>query len=669
MSTDETTVVTIDDIKQSTALLRRFLTISTPSNASDSQHDHRQACPPVPWSQLWKLLNVFDRVIAEAQDGVVEKARAALLALQHQQPATDIKAKLEYIVANEAAERERCFALSVYWRRAVRTLYRQVHPSSLAQRQAVWRQLREKPADTQAALAAVTQYITSPEGSSTNSTTDSCHLRPRTASEAKLIIDTSQVCHQRLDIIDKWLVKHPAVSQYLRDPKGKGKAREAPEAVSAIESGAARAQTVLLAQRLKQCIHELDPPQRLADLALATKDWLDAFESRLSCLKAVSPSPIVAATRLVSPSATDNDVLNQPAPRKRRRLSNDAYDETGSVGKPKSPVREAALPVKAIVKDFQDTQSSSQSQSQSQKSWQETPPSPESLPSPPPAAQTRRAVLSSAPTPSQPLTQCLQPDAAVETQDEREASSLELPPLLSSVLTQPVQEDDSQETEASAAIITYTAQSASTSTSESSADITRIQQAKTPSISVHPGRPATDEDAPLYSADTDGPLSQPSLLKALSPGAEARLAEAAAAAQQLLTGMEYDPWDDIQWEVPADTAINVSTMGQDAARSPSPASTSESASSPHPFEQPDVLELDLSSVVERSHVYPSSDTNSDSESTAPLPIAPDMRYNVSLTSISSIDRGLRTASSSSSVGSERRLDQRVRDFLNAAVVD
>ena len=514
----------------------------------------------------------------------------------------------------------------------------------------------------------MTQYLTSSEGSSTNSTPNSCHLRPRTASEAKLISDTSQVCRQRLDIVEKWLSKHPAVSQHLRDPKGKGKAREAPEAVSAIVSDAAHAQTVLLAQRLKQCIYELDPPQRLADLALATKHWLDAFESRLSCLEAESRSPIVASTRLVSPSATDNDVLNQPAPRKRRRLSNDDYDGTGIVGKPKSPVREAALPVKAIVKDFQDTQSSSQSQSQSQKSWQETPPSPESLPSPPPAAQTRRAVLSSAPTPSQPLTQCLQPDAAVETQDEREASSLELPPLLSSIPTQPVQEDDSQETEASAAIITYPAQSASTSTSESS-DLTRTQQAKTPSISGHPGLSLTDEDAPLYSADTDAPPPQLSLLEALSPGAEARLAEAAAAAQQLLTGLEYDPWGDIQWEVPADLDTDMSTLEQDGAQSPSPASTPESASSPPPFEHADVPKLDLASVVERTYAYPSSDTDSESESTAPLPIAPDMRYNVSLTSISSLHRGLRTASSSSSVGSERRLDQRVRDFLNAAVVD
>ena len=129
MSTDETTVVNIDDIKQSTALLRRFLTVSTPSNASDGQHDHRQACPPVPWSQLWKLLNVFDRVVAEAQDGLIQKARDALPALDNQQPATDINAKLEYIVANEAAERERCFALSVFWRRAVRITCCEVCPS------------------------------------------------------------------------------------------------------------------------------------------------------------------------------------------------------------------------------------------------------------------------------------------------------------------------------------------------------------------------------------------------------------------------------------------------------------------------------------------------------------------------------------------------------------
>lgn len=96
-------------------------------------------------------------------------------------------------------------------------------------------------------------------------------------------------CRDRLRNISLWLQSYPAAAELLRDPRGKGKGKASDKSntkqpPSRMTDEAAK----VYADHLLRCIRGLEPEGRLQDLATATGDWLTAFENRIDAMIALT---------------------------------------------------------------------------------------------------------------------------------------------------------------------------------------------------------------------------------------------------------------------------------------------------------------------------------------------------------------------------------------------
>lgn len=227
---------------------------------------------------------------------------------------------------------------------------------------------------------------------------ETCRPRCIIQAEQTILLDIASKQRNRIRELAQWLTDHPDAATLLRDTKGKGKgkAREGND------------NDIVLKQKahFERCLEEVEPRQRLKELIASTNDWINCFKSRLDAIRSAKTTlhELEQRQRHVS------SALEQDTSQKKRTNGSATAQVTVPYPKRRKTVDRGTSPIQEVVDQsiyleqsqnygrstagiavHTDTAPFPNQATDAEAALQEdeSPPSPQSLPSPPPHAQAR----------------------------------------------------------------------------------------------------------------------------------------------------------------------------------------------------------------------------------------------------------------------------------------
>ncbi|KAK9899331.1 hypothetical protein P389DRAFT_168292 [Cystobasidium minutum MCA 4210] len=337
------------------------------------------------WEVLWQaqasLVQEADRLLELVDDLSQQEARLA-----------EIKADLEEIKVGKREERDRHFALALYWRR-----------------HAIWRYFRMHLQHPEEARDLLHLYLVKPAGGG-QQTGEACRPKCRDKAEQTLLLQIASTQRNRIRQLAQWLADHPEAAALLKDAKGKGKARaDKPDQADITWKQKAH---------FERCLEEIEPRQRLRELIASTNDWIECFKSRLDAVQHAQQTLLTMqeqdrkneleakgsmSKKRKKQAATDvNRLVQNEQPKRRRTIDRgtspiqelqDVIDKSVYLeasmdhGRPEEE-ESVHAGISRPAQENQDVKSEHAPISRLQED--DSPPSPQSLPSPPPPAQARQ---------------------------------------------------------------------------------------------------------------------------------------------------------------------------------------------------------------------------------------------------------------------------------------
>lgn len=229
-------------------------------------------------------------------------------------------------------------------------------------------------------------------------TGEACRPKCRDKAEQSLLLQIASTQRNRIRQHAQWLVDHPEAAALLRDTKnkGKGKERESNQDDIVYKEKA----------HFERCLEEVEPRQRLKELVASTRDWIECFKERLEVVQ--EAQHILESVRVIRESPPKEEALTTNP---KRILENGTYDRPDERPKRRKTIDRGTSPIQEVVEkslylehshDYsekvpdqarepaQHAMRTGQALSTENTSHEDdSPPSPQSLPSPPPNAQVR----------------------------------------------------------------------------------------------------------------------------------------------------------------------------------------------------------------------------------------------------------------------------------------
>jgi hypothetical protein len=380
---------------------------------------------------------------------------------------------------------------------------------------------------------------------------ENCRPKCLTKSEQEVLLSLAGSQRNRIRQLAQWLRDHPAAAALLHDTKGKSKGK-----ISKDVDG----ENVTLKERLhfERCLDEIEPRSRLKDLLECTKDWIECFIARLETVqeaKELVQSSKHLQTVVESAVKANKETSPSVKPRKRRPSPQVVVfpdqerlhaKRRKTVDRATSPLHEAAdaslylehdtsarqVSVDMTAAESEAAAYATHTQKDSQED--ETPPSPQSLPSPPPHGQSR-------PLRAQQVTT---EESQTTTTQDSSAKAVSLPSVRS---LPPVQSSSSGDDGFQVIVVKETMHSTSLGTTRDAEAVSSTTTLKVEKVLGQEKKQKKKKKKGLRTPEAPPvPLELISVLEEASAEAEKRRKEE----KKRLDEYEYDPWADLQCWVP-----------------------------------------------------------------------------------------------------------------------
>lgn len=236
---------------------------------------------------------------------------------------------------------------------------------------------------------------------------ETCRPKCNTKTEQALLLSIASKQRNRIRQLAQWLTDHPEAASLLRDTKGKGKSKARDDGQNDV--------AMKEKAHFERCLEEVESRQRLKELIASTNDWVTCFKSRLEAVRNAKKMLIALQEGQERISRVDS-----PPSKKQKRPSSGVT--TVEVQVPRNTKRRRTVdrgtsPIQEIVersiyleqsREYEQDEGSAvifehpvangpihPASLAQETALQEddSPPSPQSLPSPPPHAQVRQKQL------------------------------------------------------------------------------------------------------------------------------------------------------------------------------------------------------------------------------------------------------------------------------------
>lgn len=122
-------------------------------------------------------------------------------------------------------------------------------------------------------------YLVKPAGGLLPETGESCRPKCATKSEQEFLLNLAGSQRNHIRRLSRWLSEHPDLVNYLKDTKGKGKGKA--------RDSLAEEELSKLKDYLEMRLEEIEPKSRLVELLAYTKHWIESFQERVEFIQSV----------------------------------------------------------------------------------------------------------------------------------------------------------------------------------------------------------------------------------------------------------------------------------------------------------------------------------------------------------------------------------------------